>query len=268
LSIHLFRINETPEQAKLHNQRISQSLAGRRLTTLNEQSLTKLSQSLVRAHAQMPIERKLKRNSRISEALVGRHLSESHKQHCRDSHIGLRYPNRKKGYKLGSQTEVHKEKVKHTWFKQGHSVAQKCIDALKNYVRTEQWEAKRISSVIHACHPSPNKSERRLDDILKIYFPGQWQYVGNGKIVIGAYCPDFININSQKQIIELFGDYWHTRPNIPYHQTEIGRKEIFSQYGYKTLIIWERELKNEEKLISKIHKFVLQGGDDYDGAKG
>ena len=38
----------------------------------------------------------------------------------------------------------------------------------------------------------------------------EYDFVGDGKIMIGTKNPDFINIKIKK-IIEVFGDYWHTK---------------------------------------------------------
>lgn len=105
----------------------------------------------------------------------------------------------------------------------------------------------------------PNKSEIKLNDIIqKLKVP--YKYVGNGEIWIAGKNPDFININGQKKIIELFGEPWHDKNRsyfgkLSYTQTEQGRKEIFAQYGYDTLIIWSKELKNIEMIKQKILDF-------------
>lgn len=97
---------------------------------------------------------------------------------------------------------------------------------------------------------SPNKAEQKLDKLLQDNFPKEWKFVGNGKVIIDGKCPDFININGQKKIIELFGEYWHD-------ETEVEpRKEIFANYGYETLIIWCKELK-ENMVLDKIKHFAI-----------
>jgi len=100
-----------------------------------------------------------------------------------------------------------------------------------------------------AFNKKPNKAEMRLLNILNRYFPDEWDYVGNGKLLIDGKCPDFTNINGRKQLIELFGDYWHTLENPQ------DRINIFQKYGYITLIIYERELTTPAKLIAKIVAF-------------
>jgi len=96
---------------------------------------------------------------------------------------------------------------------------------------------------------SPNKSELYLGDILEEMYPGEWRFVGNGQIIINGKCPDFININGQKKIIEFYGENWH-RGDDPE-----ARKNVFRPFGYETLIVWGRDLKNIDKLKITINNF-------------
>ena len=104
---------------------------------------------------------------------------------------------------------------------------------------------------------SPNKSEKKLQELLNLWFPNEFKYVGNFQVVIEGKCPDFININGKKQIIELFGDYWHSKKvtGQSKERHEQQRIDHFSKYGYKTLIIWECELGNIKNLKNKIQSF-------------
>lgn len=98
---------------------------------------------------------------------------------------------------------------------------------------------------------TPNKCEQAIQNILDLLYPNEWRFVGDGEFIIAGKNPDFININGKKQIIELFGDYWHRGENPQ------KRIDLFKQYGYNTLIIWERELKDDaDKLFTKIQEFV------------
>lgn len=100
----------------------------------------------------------------------------------------------------------------------------------------------------------PNSKEKILLDLLNMVLPNKYRYVGNHKRYVDRFCPDFIDSNQMK-IIELFGDYWHSRPNS--EANDRLRIETYKKFGYKTLIIWERELKNIEILIQKILNFDL-----------
>ena len=100
---------------------------------------------------------------------------------------------------------------------------------------------------------SPNKPEKFLNKLLNVLFPKEYKFVGNGKVIIGEFCPDFINCNGQKKIIELYGDYWHRTPKFGKRNKR--RLQTYIKYGYKTLIVWEHELKDLVTLNTKIINF-------------
>lgn len=104
----------------------------------------------------------------------------------------------------------------------------------------------------------PNKLEVFLNSLLETHFPGEFRFNGDLSqgVMLGGLVPDFINVNGKKEVIELFGDYWHdTKRNIPWKATEFGRQAVFSQLGFKLLVIWEHELKSPEEVIEKIRRF-------------
>jgi len=97
---------------------------------------------------------------------------------------------------------------------------------------------------------SPNKPEKAILSILNLLYPNEWKFVGDGEVVINGKCPDFINVNGQKKIVECFGDYWHKGEDPQ------DRIDIFKPYGYDTLVIWESELKNKRAVVKKIQEFM------------
>jgi len=137
--------------------------------------------------------------------------------------------------------KTHKEKIK------------KLIKKLSS----ERWEDEdyRKNTLISqrkALTIKPNKPEQKLIRIVKKYsLP--FNYVGDGKIWFrGAnhsFNPDFLSKNP-KHIIEVFGDYWYNLSNMKKRDKE--RVKTYTKYGYKTLIIWEHELNNPEKILNKI----------------
>ena len=91
----------------------------------------------------------------------------------------------------------------------------------------------------------PNKSEIKLGKMISKF---GFKFVGDGQILILKKSPDFIN-KKQKKIIELFGE--------PFHTKEEARKRIslFTKQGFKTLIIWSKELSNKTKLQKRLIDF-------------
>lgn len=96
---------------------------------------------------------------------------------------------------------------------------------------------------------SPNKQELKLMGILDDMYPGEWKFVGDGQVIINGKCPDFMNVNGQKQIIELYGERWHKNDDPE------KRKEVFTPYGYRTLVLWVRELQCSRSVKTTIRRF-------------
>jgi len=96
----------------------------------------------------------------------------------------------------------------------------------------------------------PNKPETLILNILKKLYSGEWKYTGDYSFWINGKNPDFTCVNGKKLLIEHFGTWWHKGEDSE------ERKEIFSEFGYSTLVIWENELKNLEQVENKIKKFV------------
>lgn len=118
--------------------------------------------------------------------------------------------------------------------------------SIRNWKNLKFVEKQRISRSIR-----PNKPETLILNLLNELFPNEWQYTGDFSFMINGKNPDFTNINGQKKLIELFGDYWHKGEDPE------DRKSIFKEFGYETLVIWEHELKNKEFLKEKILTFHL-----------
>lgn len=79
-----------------------------------------------------------------------------------------------------------------------------------------------------------------------------YKYTGDGSFWIEWMNPDFVNCNGEKKAIEIFGDYWHNRPGLKNYQIEEGRKRLLKKYGWDCIVIWESELKDEEKVLNKL----------------
>lgn len=123
-----------------------------------------------------------------------------------------------------------------------------------------EYRDRNIRAIRAAQSVKPNKPETMMIGILNEIAPNEWKYVGDGQVVINGRIPDFININGKKQIIEVFGDYWHGERARCYEETEEGRIELFKLYGYSTLVVWESELKEPEQVKAKVEAFINKKG--------
>ena len=115
-----------------------------------------------------------------------------------------------------------------------------------------------IQSIIKSYKLRPTSPELCVQGLLNSAYPYEWKYTGNGQVIIGGLNPDFTNINGKKQVIEMFGNYWHSeaRTNRTKKQEVRYRHKTYAKYGFSTLVIWEDELKDQNKVVKKISKFV------------
>lgn len=86
----------------------------------------------------------------------------------------------------------------------------KTSKALKALWQDDEFFREKMSRVFER---RPTKPELELSGILTRYFYGEWIYSGNRQIWIGKMNPDFWNVNGRKNVIELYGDYWHKDDN-------------------------------------------------------
>lgn len=144
-------------------------------------------------------------------------------------------------------------------FSQKHR--QKISEAFKKLWQQPEY----IRMELSALRIRPTKPELQLRTVLNKHFP-QFKYNGDFSlgITLGGLIPDFVNVNGKKEVIEVFGEYWHSRENIRWNYTELGRIMAYNSLGYRCLVIWDNELRDEQAVISKIKKVFLEklGGSD------
>lgn len=173
-------------------------------------------------------------------------------QRLRDSHKG-----QVSHYKGKKATPEIREKLRlsHLGIIPTKETLKKRSNSLKNTWRTatEANKSDWVQKIKKGMLCFPNKPETAILSILDSLYPGEWKYVGDGDVVMAGKCPDFINVNGQKKIIELFGDYWHRG------QSAEDRAAIFEPFGYETLVIWERELKDVDSVKNRIERFCEHG---------
>lgn len=125
----------------------------------------------------------------------------------------------------------------------------------------ELWQnSEYVTMMTTATHAKPNKLEQRLIDLFQQSLP-QFKYNGDFSlgVSLGSLIPDFVNVNGKKEIIELYGDYWHSPEIIgdSWRRTELGRIMAYNSLGYKCLVLWGKELKKstDVQIISKVNAF-------------
>jgi G:T-mismatch repair DNA endonuclease (very short patch repair protein) len=100
----------------------------------------------------------------------------------------------------------------------------------------------------------PTAPERRFQELVTKYkLP--YKYVGDGYTWIVGRCPDFLNVNGQKIVVEIFGHWWHNttinklvRPEYTLEAT----KSHYAKYGFNCIVIWEEELEDDKTVLAKL----------------
>jgi G:T-mismatch repair DNA endonuclease (very short patch repair protein) len=171
-----------------------------------------------------------------------------------------------KSLKETMSTPKHKEKLskrfKSIWQRPGYKEKMKPIASARtkkvwdNYTPEQRDEAIRMQ--ILGTHRRPNKPEQQLIDLLNTNFPSEWKYTGDGQVIMSGRNPDFVNINGKKLVIECFGDYWHSKKHTGRDEADDIRlrEEAYASYGFKTLVVWQAELKDQEKVLERIAEFM------------
>lgn len=136
-----------------------------------------------------------------------------------------------------------------TWSK-GKKHTKKVKDKISESSK-KRWENPEYAKkVLKSFRNSPNKAEQKLNKIINDILPTEYKFVGDGEFILGGKCPDFLNINGKKKLIELYGNYWHQNDNPK------DRIDYFKKFGFETLIIWENELNNVRIIEKRIINFT------------
>ena len=182
-----------------------------------------------------------------------RQLSDETKEKIRMTKVGDKNPN----WKAKSVTDHTKDLIRKIHTGRKHStktkrqmsrtrIERKLSVGNRNPMRREECVRKWIKSN----NISPNKQELKLFGIIESIVPGKYAINTRGEVaIIDGAIPDFVSTTADKDVIELFGDYWHKG------EDERIRIKRFDVFGYRTIVVWEKELADVEKLKQKIIEF-------------
>jgi G:T-mismatch repair DNA endonuclease (very short patch repair protein) len=174
---------------------------------------------------------------RASEVHRGKIVSEDTRCRMRNSRLRFcqEHPEIEaiRGIKVGNALRGKKQRPE--------IVAQQC-----EQWRNPEYKAWRLQRMLK--FSSPNRPECRIIELNKKYDLG-FEYVGNGKLIIGGFNPDFVN-QERRIVLEVYGDYWHNRPD--WHKRDERRIAAFSDAGYSTIIIWEHEIVSRKGIPSSL----------------
>jgi hypothetical protein len=119
-------------------------------------------------------------------------------------------------------------------------------EKIKRLWQDPEYRERIVKNIMAKAKLKPNGLEKAFCDLLQSYFPEEWRYVGDGKVFIVGFVPDFIH-KEENWIIELNGDYWHSFPEA--REKDERKKEAYERYGYKVLEVWESEFRSDPMVV-------------------
>jgi very-short-patch-repair endonuclease len=88
--------------------------------------------------------------------------------------------------------------------------------------------------------------EKKVEDVIqKNNLP--YFYCGDGAVVIGGKCPDFIHV-SQKIVVEVFNDIHHKIAYGDIMSYKQARTLHFKEFGYDTIFIPEQSVWSDKTI--------------------
>lgn len=192
------------------------------------------------------------------KGMKGKHHSEETKEKIRLSHLGKTSWNKGFGdyIKAEKNPMYGKQHTENTKRKISEAHKGRKNPKLSEIFKIRSKDPEFIKRRLKGLMKRPTKPEKYLDSLIQKHFPNEFQYTGDGKIIINGLCPDFTNCNGKKLIIEVFGNYWHSKNKNSLSLEE--REKRFAEFGYKMIVIWENELKtlSENEIVNKIEVFL------------
>jgi very-short-patch-repair endonuclease len=125
------------------------------------------------------------------------------------------------------------------------------ISKIMSEINKKRWQnseyrERLIKAILKVLRKRPTSLEKRFIEFIKKYnLP--FAYCGDGSLLIGHKNPDFYETNGRKICIEVRDEFFRKPEN--YEQERI---EHFAKYGWKCIVIWDKELKNEVILRDKL----------------
>jgi len=131
---------------------------------------------------------------------------------------------------------------------------EKCRVASIKYWQDPEYREKVIKNSLNGLLARPTSLEKQMIKLIEENkLP--YMYVGDGSFFIGWKCPDFIENNGRKIVLEVrpkvMCQFWDKCTPEEYEQRQ---KEHYAKFSYDCIIIWQEDLENDmwrEKLMVK-----------------
>jgi len=192
---------------------------------------------------------------RISAGNTGKTMSKESKQRNREAHLGKVMSEDARQNMSIAQSESYvsdptrsgriSESLRQT------NVQDPTVNARRSSTMRETWKDPRYveawsEGMKKGLHTRPNGPETVVLSTLSKHFPGEWKYTGGNDVRIGRHNPDFMNVNGKKQVIEVFGVWWHSEEEVEPLIVH------YKKYGFNCLVIWEYDVFDEGLIVERV----------------
>lgn len=151
-----------------------------------------------------------------------------------------------------SPEEIAKRVASMKGYRHSDETKQKMSIAQKGRHWTKEQRERCLPIVMANRRQRPTRLETLLQEVIQRHsLP--YKYVGDGYTWIAGRCPDFLNIDGQKKVVEVFGRWWHdpaVNPHVKPQYTECNTRGHYARYGFDCVIIWEEQLSDESAIVS------------------
>lgn len=100
---------------------------------------------------------------------------------------------------------------------------------------------------------APKRKPNRLEIEVGKMLGDEWEYVGDGRLVIDGLIPDFVH-RTKRKVLEVLGCYYHSCPihfpnvRMGYKTLPAFRESVFRDKGYEVTFLWEHDIKKRRKV--------------------
>jgi G:T-mismatch repair DNA endonuclease (very short patch repair protein) len=173
--------------------------------------------------------------------------------HTKETREKIRVGNEGKKYSKESREKMRRSAI-------GRFCSEETKEKLREITKQLWQDTEYSKKTLVGLDMHPNKPETYLFNLLQELCPNLFKLNVCGEVaIINGKIPDFV-CEEKKLLIELFGDYWHSekcsKRNNQKHVTPEERINLFKPFGYRTLVIWEKELGDLPSLQTRISSFV------------
>jgi len=151
------------------------------------------------------------------------------------------------GIRCGAEKRTGRTKETHKGLRQ---ISKKA----KKRWQDPEYREKNIKLALRGFMKRPTSFEQRIIDLINKHNLS-FKYVGDGEVIIGGKCPDFIETNGKKILIEVYCSYIKERFD-KLDNYEQDRYDFFREFGFKTIFLNDTDLFREdweEHCLNKIN---------------